>query len=268
MKFFFQAALLFLSLLLTFTDAKTCSRLGSPSPPLGYISAKTDKIFLGEVISKNILTKKIVGHKYSVQQIKFKVEQALKGIKNEIVEISFYEKVRGTSCNEPAPKPEPGEKWVIFRGYDEGDSFRRYVIDEQLLSFKYKPEEHKDILERLKNLTHNPPTVIYGQVTKYGALSWCPPIADSEVKITGEYMNLKTKTDAEGRYSFENIPPGKYKITINLPFKTFEFFMNWGSKKETIFDNSTSKHFYEHETSVGFRDAVYNYFVFSDKVQN
>jgi hypothetical protein len=252
----------FIFLLISFECVSGCARFGNPDPPLEYIASKTEKIFLGEVISKTVSEEKMENGKNIIQSIKFRVIKAYKGIKENEIEIKFYEKkLRKSSCDEAAPKPEPKEKWMIFEGYDEGD-YVRFVREAQWLSFKFNEEIHKDFTARLEKYTQNPPTAIYGQLNTDCMLTACEPMEGTGIKILGEYIKFDTKTDKDGRFSLENIPPGKYKITIYLPNKMYEWYMNWGSKKETIFDTKEGNHIFEHETNVRFRDADYNYFVF------
>ena len=248
--------------LVAFNNVLGCSYLGSPDPPLDYITAKTEKIFLGEVLSMEVFEKKYDGERYVLQKVKLKVLKAFKGVKENTVDILFWEKKKKSSCDEAAPKPSPTEKWVVFKGYDEGD-YIRFVRQSQWLNFKYDEEKHKELLARLESVTQNPLTTVNGQVTKYGLLSYCPPIKNRTVRIAGDYVKLETETDDEGRFSFKNIPPGKYKVTIELAFNAEEMFNP--NKQKTVFHQPTLKYLYEYETNVGFRDADYQYFVFFDE---
>ena len=254
-------------LLILFESVFGCTYLGMPDPPTEYIAAKTEKIFLGEVLSKKVYEEKLGKEKYIIQRVKFKVEKPLKATTENVIEIYFYEKKHKSSCDIEAPSPEPKEKWVLVLGYDEGDNYRRYVRNPQWLSFKFEPKENPitlEWLEELEKITRNPTTAIYGQFTYYANFNGIDRLNEFVISIEGDYVKKDLTPDKEGRFRLENIPPGKYKIKIRLPFKTQDLYNFEFKNKETVSGSAANEHFFEYETTVRFRDANYNYFVFQN----
>jgi hypothetical protein len=255
----------FVFAVLLFAPAKSglgCSYIGNPLVPQNFIVAGTKTIFLGEVAAKTNFYKKTDGVKYWVQRVKFKVEKAFKGVRSgETVEVIFFEKVKRTSCDNEAPRPQIGEKWVVYDGYAD-ESVMEYLRHSiTLLSYKYSPEEDAQHLQKLEKLTANPVTTIQGQIdSAYEYELFDPgPAKDVEVVLEGNGIRTAARTNDSGFYTFENIPAGKYKVRIFLPYKTVDFCPY--PKQPAAFDGETQKYFFEYEVTISAGDSRYRYFL-------
>lgn len=255
-SFFVFAALIF-----AFAESVSgCSYIGDPFLPQSFIVAKTKTIFLGEVTAKTNYYKKTENGKYWVQRVKFKIEKAFKGVSGETIEVIFSEKVKKTSCDNGAPQPRIGEKWVIYDG-DIDYSIWRYLRHESTsISFKYSPEEDAKYIEELEKLTSKPVTTIQGQIHSADSSA----LKNIEVILEGNGIRQTTKTGDWGKYTFENIPAGKYKVRLLLPYNTVDLFSI--PKQPASFDNQTQKYFFEYEVTVSAGDSEYKYFLL-DKIE-
>lgn len=234
-----------------------CSYPNNPELPLEYRAAKTKKIFLGKVITKNNFYEKNESDKYLVQRVRFKVEKAFKGSSdNDVEEILFYEKVEKTSCDDFSVKPKVGEKWLIYAEYD-GYHIRKEAVQ---FSFKYSKRRDKELIEKIKMMTSNPVTAIYGQVDdidRGGFFSM--PMENIRVHLEGNGVKRSTDTNESGIYSFENISADKYKVRILLPYNAANL-MFYGPKLP-FFDEQTQNYFFEYEVTIGEADTEYEYFL-------
>ena len=239
-----------------------CSYIGNPFVPQNFIVAGTKTIFLGEVTAKTTFYKKTDGVKYSVQRVKFKVEKAFKGVSSsETVEVIFFEKVQRTSCDNEAPKPQIGEKWVVYDGYADESVLEYLRHSITLLSYKYSSEEDAQHIQELEKLAANPVTTIQGQIDAADAdeIFDAGPAKDIEVIVEGSGIRAAARTNDSGFYTFEKIPAGKYKVRIFLPYNGTNIYSY--PKQPASFDNETKKYFFEYEVTISAGDSAYRYFL-------
>ena len=262
MKIFKKIIFLFAIFFIYSNSVFSCSPYGYPNPPLNYHVAKTQRIYIGTVISKSSTIIRRDNYKFRLIRIKFKVEKALKGVANEIQEIRLEEPLRKyrTSCYREPPDFKNGEQWLI-----EDSSSQPYDVQYFLNGYigkygnylKYSPENHQPYIEQFEKAIKNPVTAIYGDIQTFRAASY---ISDAEVTAEGNGVKLSTKTGKYGEYSFENVPAGNYKIKISLPFKSDNFY----GSRPPIFDERTKTYYLEYEVSVKSGDAEYYFAVVSD----
>jgi hypothetical protein len=255
MKSFIKSILLIAVSFFLFSRVLGCSYFGSPSPPTSYIAAKTGTIFIGRVISKSSQIKTENDYKYRLYRIKFKVERALKGVDNEIQEITLEESITNrTSCSVDPPKFKKGEKWIIHKDLDAADkvSINLFGGSSFYPYWKYVPNVNQSYIEQLEKAIRNPVNTINGHVQMAQGLV---SAGNVEVIAQGNGFNLSTKTDKSGFYSFENVPAGNYIIHIRLSYKTKDWFHN----TQTVFDAQAKIHNLTYEVTIKNGDTDYHY---------
>jgi len=241
----------------------SCSPYGYPAPPLNYLVAKTQRIYIGTVISKSSTINRRDNYKYRLIRIKFKVEKALKGVDNEIQEIMLEEplKKHRNSCYRKPPDFKKGEQWIIEDSSSQSTEVQYYLngyIGSYGNYLKYSFERDRRLLDSLETAIKNSFTAIYGEVQTFWAGSY---ISDAEVVAKGAGLELSTKTGKYGEYSFENIPAGNYKIQIRLPYKSENFY----GRRQPVFDEQTKTYYLEYEVSIKPNDSEYYFAVVGDR---
>jgi hypothetical protein len=237
-----------------------CRLIGDPDPPANYIAAKTGTIYIGRVISSTSTVKTEKDYKYRLYTIRFKVERALKGVdSNQIQEISLRGSVkRDSSCFGDPPKFIKGELYVVKKDFDPealADRDFSYIYD--LKPYKYYPEYHQRFIEDLEKAVKKPIAALYGNVH---ALFRSNLPEGIEVTAQGNGLDLSTKTDANGFYSFANIPAGKYTIEIRLAYETQEFWHN----TRTVFNARTNTYNLTYEATIKNNSSDYYYAVVNE----
>jgi hypothetical protein len=253
-------ALFVFGLILLFACVKIspgCSFLGYPDPPLRYQITRTKTFFLGEVTKRNAFNKDIKGTEFLVQTITFKVVREFKGVDNETMEINLYERVQKSSCDFEQPQPQPREQWLVSVNYDEGDENKNKFSWYTTWVSRYEPEKDAKYLSEVETIIRNPFTAIYGQVHKNFTID---PVEG--VTVTAEKIgsHLTVKTDKEGRYSFESVPPGKYKIRVYVKKRAFDMMKsNRENSALTLYDKKKKSYFFEYEIELKEGAVEYEY---------
>lgn len=243
-------------LLISFNSALGCSYIGYPDPPLSYIISKLDTIFIGTVVSKQTTDEKDeYDERVRVRRMKFKVERTLKGVHQEFQEFATYEPLLKTSCSTTPTEFKIGEKWVIHRDFDRGSEKRRNEIG---LFFSYyrelKTTKSAEYVAEIENYIKNPVTAVYGQMeTRVGSQIF----KGVEVFLEGNGIKASTIVDKDGRYKFENIPAGDYRVQIRFPVETF----NASDGRKTVFEPATQTFNIEYEATVEMGGSDYYYLV-------
>lgn len=244
--------------LLFFSSAFGCSYIGYPDPPVNYIAAKTGTIFIGRVISTSSSIQTQDDYKYQRYKIKFKVEKVLKGGGGKIQEITVDKQITGrTSCTVDPPEFLRGDIWLIHgdlkpaRYLFGGSSFEQY---KRLL------KNNRNYVEKLETAIRNQVNALTGHIQEAESLDPTQLNQSVEVVVKGNGVELSTKTNKNGFYSFENIPDGNYKIQIRLTYRTRDF-MESGY---TSFDPQTNTHNFTYEVSIRNGDVDYRLTVVND----
>lgn len=248
-------------LLISFKAAIACSYVAYPDPPVEYIAANTGKIFLGRVIAKFSAVQIEDDYKYRVYRVKLRVEKAIKGVaQNEIYWVRVTESINQlTSCSTKAPKFKKGALWIIHEDFDETSEIVSYTGSPSSFDpfSEFVGNSSSSYIERLEKAVQNPVTAIYGQIQGFrGFVS----LVDADVFLEGSGLNLKTKTNNIGEYSFKNLPAGNYKIRVPVYRQTKDYF----SSIRTVFDAQTQKHNLEYEVSIKPGGSHYQYMVLDD----
>ena len=190
-------------------NACTCAGNSPPCDSFGTASA----VFSGTVISERVseqpkqTDRNEVEIDWAPRAVKFSIEQAYSGVTGTEVE--------------------------VFTGRGGGDcgySFRsgqRYLV----YAYRYKDKLTTGICTRTRLFTQatedlaflgtlssaRPGVTIYGGISLGDARKDEPLSPDILITIEGESQRKEIRPDAEGRYRVSGLPPGKYKVTLQLP---------------------------------------------------
>ena len=254
MKFFLFIIVLFLCV----NSALGCSLMGYPDPPLGYIISKFETIYIGSVVSiKTTIEKDEDGDRYRLKRMKLKAERTLKGAAQEFQEVATYEELVKTSCSETPTEFKIGEKWIIHQGFDRGTENRRNELGFTFNPFRgYDAGTSIEYLAEIEKYVKNPVTAIYGQMeTRLGSQLF----KEVEVFLEGNGIKASAKLDNDGRYAFENIPAGDYRIQIRYPSQMTDVYHN----RKAVYDSATKTFNIEYEATVKPGGSDYYYIVYA-----
>jgi hypothetical protein len=165
-------------------------------------------VFLGTV------TDALEYHNEYVTRARMRIDKAYKGIREKTVVL--YD---DGMCD--GPTLQVGEQYLMYTGrLRDGDIPSRGCTRSRHAKYA---EEDLLFLNHLD--TAAPTSTIFGQVVSrsddYNGTS--QPAVSATVEVTGPSGKLTTKTDAEGRYKFNELPPAEYTIAANQP----GFGMTW-----------------------------------------
>ena len=186
-------------------SACTCASPGTPCESYGGAEA----VFVGTVtgISTEKRSKSETG--WTPLAYKFAVEHSYLGVAGTDIE--------------------------VFTGRGGGDCGFGFAVGKRYLVYAYRFENKlttsicsrtrpyaraTEDLAFLGNLSSAPKgATIYGQIIRGTPRKKdVPPLSeDTLLKIEGEGVRREIRPDADGRYRIEGLPPGKYKIALQLP---------------------------------------------------
>lgn len=174
----------------------------SPPPPPCQAFFETPMVFLGTVIEVlEVRDNRPV-------RVRMRIDVSYKGVKEKTLTL-FDDGM----CN--GPDLQLGEQYLMYtRRAANGDVPSRGCTRSRHV--KYAQED----LEYLSSLRHAAPTAaIFGKVIEVvqGRDGDLPTIAGVRVEADGPAGRHATLTDAEGRYAFEGLEPGMYKVDVYKP---------------------------------------------------
>ena len=206
-------------LLATPISGFACSYISYPDPPTAYIVSRTKTIFIGTLLQKTFSVRKAEGDRYRVHSLLFRIEQSLKGELRTDYRIEYWERIsRRSSCDVDPPDSKVGQQWVIFDDYDEGDGTLSYVLNPELISWQYLPEEARSRLnlQEIRDAVASPRSTFHGEVQV--VMLGSPP--SNERRLTAELLNvdrsslIRKATVGNGRFSFSDLESGTYFIRL------------------------------------------------------
>lgn len=196
-----------------------CSYLANPNPPVEYIISRTETVFFGTLIQKNLRTVKEEGNTYRVHSLLFRVDEYFKGNKAAKQSIEFWEKIKNRdSCDVSAPESKVGQQWVVFVGYDEETDVQQYIRHDQYLSWHFEPDNKYDRprLEATRSAALRPRSSFFGEIEI--AMLGAPKeglISHIELRSEDASELLKTTTQPYDKFQFNDVPRGTYTIRIH-----------------------------------------------------
>jgi 5-hydroxyisourate hydrolase-like protein (transthyretin family) len=201
--------LLLTSLLFLFasaTQAIACSCAGDARPCEAYGDASA--IFVGTVTLSTNITVKEGGHEFTKRKVHFHVDRALKNV--EAGDIEVVTNWGEAACGYPF---RLGGQYLVY-AYSDGNKMLATGICNRTRPLS----EAAPDLEYISGRSKAPPGgTIFGEVgfRRGDEYPW-PPVKDARLLFAGP-KQFEGKTDTDGKYSISGIPPGKYKVRVDLP---------------------------------------------------
>ena len=186
-------------------NACTCARPGTPCESYGG----ADAVFVGTVTGVSTAKRSNIETGWTPLAFKFAVENSYLGVEGTEVE--------------------------VFTGRGGGDCGIGFGIGKRYLVYAYRSENKlstsicsrttsyaraTEDLAFLENLSSAPKgATIYGQIIRGTSRKKEVPALSEDifVRIEGEGVRREIRPDADGRYRIAGLPPGKFKITLQLP---------------------------------------------------
>ena len=194
-------------------EARACSCMFGGSSPCQEFW-RTDVVFAGLVVGESEFTQDEGAYKHTRRLVRFAVEQPLRGI--EAAEVEVATGWGGSDCGYQFRR---GQRYVVYadRGEKDGRLYTGICTRTRTL------EEAAEDLAYVRGLGAAAPTgAVFGEVVRRN-YQWkegegaYKPVAGAELTVEGGDASRELKTDAEGRFRVEGLPPGKYKVTLKVP---------------------------------------------------
>lgn len=148
--------------------------------------------------------------------VTFEVEKRYKGLVASTKMISLYSDYNSTSCSfgvDSRKGPSVGETWIVFA--DKTETPQMFFGGSCNASRKIKSKEQLKAIE-VEAFKFSERQGIVGSVV----LNYMVLAKKVEVSLTGEGVNEIANVDADGYYWFPLPRPGKYVVSVKLPFST------------------------------------------------
>ncbi len=197
--------------LITFAiQANACSCAGSPPPCEAYWDASA--VFVGTVIFSTTTKIKLGDFEVTNRLVRFHVDRHLRGVKGSEVEVLTG--MGGADCGYGF---RLGGQYLVYAYRNEGKVLstgictRTRLLSEATADFEY--------IQGLSKAA--PGGTIFGEVrVRRSAQAYgdtLPPIQDVRILFEGSNSHFASKTNPAGKYTISGLPPGTYKVRIDLP---------------------------------------------------
>jgi Carboxypeptidase regulatory-like domain len=188
-------------------NACTCGGTGAPCESFGTASA----VFAGRVISDQVkeMPKKLDRTEidWLPRAVKFSVEQAFSGVMGTEVEV--FTGRGGGDCGYGF---QVGQRYLVYAYNYQGKLTTSICTRTRHFS---QATEDLAFLGTLSSA--RPGVTIHGAISRADERKNDPLSSDISITIEGELQRKEVRPDAEGRFRVSGLPPGKYKVTLNLP---------------------------------------------------
>ena len=188
------------------TNACQCAGPGQPCEAYGDASA----VFVGTVTFASSIKIKEAGHEFTNRLIRLHVDRPIRNVETSDVEV-----VTGLGEADCGFGFRLGGQYLVY-------AYSRDGRLETSICTRTRPlSDATADLEYIKGLSKAAPGgMIFGQAMlrrpSRGEEYPLPPLKDAKIVIKGPDKQFERKTDAEGEYSISGLPPGKYKVRIEL----------------------------------------------------
>lgn len=195
--------------LLSNLTVNACSCAGNRPPCESYGTAAA--VFAGTVIAERVNEQpkrpKPDEVDWVPRAVKFSVEQAFSGVTT--TEIEVFTGLGGGDCGFGF---KVGQRYLVYAHQYQNKLTTSICSRTRLFS---QATEDLAFLGTLSSA--RPGATIHGAVIREDGRKGEPLSSDILITIEGESQRKEIRPDAEGRYRVSGLPPGKYKVTLQLP---------------------------------------------------
>ena len=207
MKLFLAGALLLCAFA---TQAVACSCAGTRPPCEAYWDA--DAIFVGTVTFSTTTKMKEAAYESTKRLIRFHVDRPLRNVESGEVEV-----VTGFGDADCGYGFRLGGQYLVY-AYSRGEK----ILSTSICTRTRPLSKATDDLEYIRGLSTAPPGgTILGEVRLRRAShtyeNKLPSIKGIRILLEGPNKKLEAETNSEGKYTISALPPGTYKVRIDLP---------------------------------------------------
>ncbi|HET8783365.1 MAG TPA: hypothetical protein VFM63_13155 [Pyrinomonadaceae bacterium] len=205
MKFLLSVALVLFAFA---ASAVACSCAGPGQPCEAYGDAAA--VFVGTVTFASSIKVKEAGYEFTNRLIRLHVDRALRNVDTSDVEV-----VTGLGDADCGFGFRLGGQYLVYAYSHDGRLQTSICTRTRPLSDAAADLEYINGLSKAA-----PGGTIFGQAElrrpSRGEEYPLPPLKDAKIVIKGPDKQFERKTDAEGKYTISGLPPGKYKVRIEL----------------------------------------------------
>ncbi|HET8669792.1 MAG TPA: hypothetical protein VFM05_03935 [Candidatus Saccharimonadales bacterium] len=207
MKLFLACALLLCAFA---TQAVACSCAGTRPPCEAYWDA--DAVFVGTVAFSTTTKIKEAGFESTKRLIRFHVDRSLRNV--EAAEVEVLTGLGDADCGYGF---RLGGQYLVY-AYSYGEK----ILSTSICTRTRPLSKATDDLEYIRGLSTAPPGgTVLGEVRLRRAShtyeNKLPSIQGIRILLEGPNKKLEAETNSEGKYSISGLPPGTYKVRIDLP---------------------------------------------------
>jgi 5-hydroxyisourate hydrolase-like protein (transthyretin family) len=192
------------------TQAVACSCAGPQRPCEAYGDAST--VFVGTVTFSTTTKIKEAGFEFTKRLVRLHVDRPLRNIEASEVEI-----LTGLGDADCGYGFRLGGQYLVYAYGDD-----KKTLSTNICTRTRPLSEATADLEYIRGLSTAPPGgTISGEVrlrrASHAYEDTLPPVKDVRILFEGPNKQFERKTDSEGKYSISGLPPGTYKVRIDLP---------------------------------------------------
>ena len=191
-------------------QAVACSCAGTRKPCQAYWDAST--VFVGTVTFSSTTEVKEFGNVFDRRVVRFHVDRPLRNVEGTDVEV-----MTGLGGGDCGYGFRLGGQYLVYAYANEDKTLSTSICT------RTRPlSEATADLEFFRGLSKAAAgATISGEVrlerANYQYPDKMPPVKDVKILLAGPNKQFETKTNAEGKYSMSGLPPGTYKVRIDLP---------------------------------------------------
>lgn len=192
------------------TQAVACSCAGSRRPCETYWDASA--VFVGTVTFSTTIKIKEADFEFTKRLVRFHVDRPLRNVETSEVEI-----LTGMGDADCGYGFRLGGQYLVY-AYSHGEK----MLSTNICTLTRLLSEAADDLEYIRGLSNaTPGGTISGEVKlrrqSRAYYETLPPVRDVRILLEGPNKNFEAKTNSEGKYIISGLPPGTYKVRIDLP---------------------------------------------------
>jgi hypothetical protein len=190
-------------------EAAACECRGGITPCQEYFEASV--VFLGVVTGSSKVTLDQGDYAFPQRLFQFRLEQAYRGIAGKEVQV-----ITGMGGGDCGYGFRLGEKYLVYAFRNKDNKLSTSSCT------RTRPfSEAQEDLDYIRGISTAPRgSIIFGEVIRVNRNSSdgrATPVEGARISIVGPSKRVEVLTDSKGQYKASELPPGAYKVKLNLP---------------------------------------------------